>query len=130
MDAKELMIGNLVRHETLVICSVTVVEQDACVLLPVAGGNPFLSANREFDPIELTPSVLDACGFELDQSMQLPQWEHKSGFSFSDNYFTDSAYSLRLMNRFDIELKSMHQLQNLFLSLTGSPLNVDAAKLI
>lgn len=138
MDAKELMIGNYVFHKTHGICTVTVVEQDACILLPIGGGNPFLSVNNDFYPIELNPSVLEACGF-LPDTRDGGVWFQEKGYLSGYGVFIDKEQiTLYKYNRFGIDtlvvddrhFQHLHHFQNLIQYLTGSPLNVDAAKIM
>src|SRR6478735_9449797 len=117
MTAAELRIGNWV-----------ILQQDDngiqrynhdvdAIDIAVAVDNP-----ERFSPIPLSPELLEAMGFEGDFAPQVPEWHHPSGFWFFDSFGTDS-YSIRLMNKIDVHLKHLHQLQNLFYSLTGEELS-------
>jgi len=90
---------------------------------------------KEIEPIELTPEILEACGFEksdnkawyasLDKEFDLYE---VNGFEFinaDDGKFylwisTNDPYN----NFFWTEIKYMHQLQNLYFDLIGKELPV------
>lgn len=80
-------------------------------------------------PIELSPTLLEACGFEKDRN----GW-HLPGTQFS---LTEQLYPCWLdrmlwpqdMPEFrSLSLKHLHQLQNLYLALTGSELSINLEK--
>lgn len=68
-------------------------------------------------PIQLTPEILDKCGFETPD-------EYRETVKYKDRVIIDlhmGKYLLR--DNHYIELKSLHQLQNLYFALTGAELN-------
>lgn len=78
----------------------------------------------QYEPIPLTPEILERCGFECDASYQVPHWTHKSGFYFHDDCFTQGIFSIRILNAIDVEFKYLHQLQNLYYSLCQKELTI------
>lgn len=88
-----------------------------------------IAGNEYFDPIPLTPQILEACGFEkhedsndfwtffvLPTSFQVDQ-SHDPEIStgVSDLFYWGDSYKTN-------EIKSLHQLQNLYFALTGNEL--------
>lgn len=74
-----------------------------------------------YKPIHLNSEILEAVGFEMDAAYQIPKWKNKEGFFFFSESGIDD-FSVRLMDRFDIEIQYLHQLQNLYYLLTGKEL--------
>jgi len=101
-----------------------------------------------FEPIPLTPEVLLAAGFEMEDKRQSKQhtnyfsmWviDYKYSFAYADfrgdwgfyHSYTDAGKDEN-NNRFDFiscGIKYLHQLQNLVHSLTGTELEIDITKL-
>lgn len=69
----------------------------------------------DYEPIELTEEILLKCGFEYD-----------GAFYFKDGIFLEyEDNSLRLDCMSDsVNIKYLHQLQNLYFALTNKELNV------
>lgn len=95
-----------------------------------------------YDPVPLTPDILEKCGFVLDQEY----WEPFAGEAKGKLFETKMGPRLQIMEDhksglffrliaggdspdeygwYDCEIKSLHQLQNLFFSLTGEELNIN-----
>ena len=122
IQANDLRIGDLVNyHDDDIVFQVTEISK-----LGIGVKNDTEETWIEYDrfsPIKLTPELLEKCGFEMDGSYQCPLWKNIKGFEFWDEYGT-GAYSYRFMNSFDVELKYLHQIQNLYFTITGSELEV------
>lgn len=73
-------------------------------------------------PIELTPAVLEACGMVHDRLFS--ERYLLNDFAF---YTTDAENVIEF--EFGIKLSSLHQLQNLYIMLTGEDLEIDVDKL-
>lgn len=107
-------------------------------------GNLETDDNDSIEPIPLTPSVLEAAGFEVYHKNLGTKW-HKN------NYFTDCKEAAEIMclslnpengrcGISDTDSESspamtgrrilyLHQLQNLYFALTGTELEIDIEKL-
>jgi hypothetical protein len=72
-------------------------------------------------PIPLTPEVLEKCGFNRESD--LDDWTHGYKFQTNSEFIlisrNDTLYYIDAIN---VELKSLHQLQNLYFALTGEEL--------
>jgi hypothetical protein len=121
IESKELRVGNWVLYDGK----------------PTKVHEPFIGAFKHLkaDPIELTPEILEACGFVNTGS----NW-------YTEKYFTDCKEALELI-RIDINantfrasienddnehepaytakpIKYVHQLQNLYYALTQTELQI------
>ncbi len=87
---------------------------------------------EDFEPIPLTPELLEKCGFELDYAPQLPE-VIKGNFVMnfmgindnSDNIELSRNYSGTASYHLDVCIKYLHQLQNLYFSLTSTELKIE-----
>lgn len=131
IDSKELRIGNKILRMGNVV---TVSTIDDCREDHYSG---FLIGNyedlasytpKEYEPIPLTPEILERCGFEdtsggyratgsevvfsklINQSVKIDLWEQ-----------WPTGYSLPYYGN---KLESLHQLQNLYFALTGEELEI------
>jgi hypothetical protein len=72
------------------------------------------------DPIELTPDILVKCGFVEDDKWEYSKFDLrftlKNGELIPDPYYTGQAVQ--------VNVKSLHQLQNLIYALTNEELNI------
>lgn len=107
ISIQELRIGNIIRYNGSII--------------PVSNiyiGQPTL---EDAEPIPLSPEILEACGFEINQY----GYRVKDGFkvywdgmkSFQFNYDHNDEYNI-------LELRHLHQLQNLYFAMTNTELEV------
>lgn len=77
------------------------------------------------DPIPLTPEILEQCGFEQSANA------NDDSLVFSNNFFVIDLYSSEMClenawaEALCIEIKYLHQLQNLYFALTGKELTVN-----
>jgi hypothetical protein len=120
IDIKELRIGNWVKHG----------EQNVKV-----NDLPYLVDDNkdgylineiwadEYEPIPLTPEILEKCGFEL---IKKPKYKlgHKYKIKYSKK--NGSLFQVNMGGKFLIiaNIRFLHQLQNLYFALTGEELNV------
>lgn len=78
--------------------------------------------NNNVHPIELTPTVLEACGMAYDK--HLDEW-----FLINDYVFHTTDEENVIEFDYCIKLCYLHQLQNLYFVLTGEELEIDVDKL-
>lgn len=71
---------------------------------------------QEIDPIELTPKVLERCGF---RNYLRDEWILKVGGSHMDFEFNGEGLRLRQPIPSQVSLRYLHQLQNFLFSLAG-----------
>ncbi|OPC44634.1 hypothetical protein [Elizabethkingia anophelis] len=113
MEAKELRIGNYVNHNGFVPVIIDAVDIIHCQQHPEA-----------YKPIELTEEWLLNFGFDNTET----GWEiiYRKRFKLSVILFKQFA-SVGMagpFGLFEVKLKYVHQLQNLFFSLTGEELTI------
>ena len=79
-----------------------------------------------FDPIPLTKEILIKCGFHKFNNawVQKDFTENNSKFYFSIWNLIDDEFKYNSAE-FDIEINSLHQLQNLYFALTGEELEIN-----
>ncbi len=100
----------------------------------VSNGNPvtvehyFLQDSfADFDPIPITPEILEKCGFENFAF----EYIHESGVSLENMRGNDGPgqpdyfYLSFVFKNASVEIKHLHQLQNLYFALTGEELKVN-----
>jgi hypothetical protein len=89
---------------------ITVSHNDitACVVKP-----------ESFNPIPLTPEILEKCGFEKDIDDMYLETKHILFVSYNDDEFVHCKNTaLDTL----VSIKYLHQLQNLYFALTGEEL--------
>jgi hypothetical protein len=109
MKANELRIGNWITEFTTAHPNGKNIQLD------------WISRDDDFEncrAIPLTPEILEKCGFETPDGY-IDTVKYKDGVMID---FNRGKYLLRENNR--IEIKYLHQLQNLYFSLTGEELEV------
>lgn len=76
-----------------------------------------------FNPIPLTPEILERCGFNYWQdAIPKPYWKTKKGFPL---YTTKDYFIVRDLTHTNMgKVKYLHQLQNLYHALTGEELEI------
>jgi len=106
-----LQIGNLLRHKfTNKIINIEGIAYDLIYCKEMSPTGIHMSA---YSPIQLTPEILEKCG--LINNKIFPEIE----------YFTLVDGSLHFEDRYTcVDVKYLHQLQNLYFALTGVELNV------
>lgn len=124
MDAKELRIGNIVSYKDEVFQIDGI--QPGWVWFK-SDGTMRSDSLSDVKPIPLSPEVLEACGFIKSRDGYIDCWWHGHNpitqdfeiiIKYSENYRT--FFYLNAHHK----LKYLHQLQNLYYSLTGSELQV------
>ena len=114
MQASELRIGNIIKLESSIV---HVTHFDIRQI----------SRGSVYEPIPLTPEILDACGFEKDKNGEL---------CLRSLYFIDSAPDGGVPSFIQLaigptpvtnmlHINHLHQLQNLYFSLVGEELTIN-----
>ena len=116
LSATELRIGNLVGIASSLnfsIGKVTLISNNRILL-----ENKISNKNHKFIPVELTEELLLRLGFEKDNELNFVK------FSFKVHFW--SRYNSYMYGWIggNIELKYVHQLQNLYFALTGEELTI------
>ena len=79
--------------------------------------------NWAFEPIPLTPEILEKAGFHKHNNAWVMTDFNEN--NYTKDYFTiwdyDGIYNLNT-TQFPVEIKHLHQLQNLYFALTGDEL--------
>lgn len=118
INANELRIGNYFFYKGEIINIGHIQKNFHSVLINGVG----VYGWGKFEPIPLTPEILEKCGFEKDRSgFALPD---KMSLSFSID--KDGQYNACWEDRslhLPYRIKYLHQLQNLYFAITGEELN-------
>lgn len=118
IQANELRIGNKIKFNNY-LEKERIVTVNARFFSSLAGGRsteemkPDEEINNYYSGIPLTPEILDKCG--LMGGGMFPAIEYftlESGSLFFEGYYTT------------VDIKYLHQLQNLYFALTGEELEV------
>ena len=123
LSANELRIGNYLQGYPLDIPKIGLYH-DGVTKITSYGIMMIESGNiTSFLPIPLTPEILEKCGFEW--SIYHQAW-HKQGFVFDLSERSVGGFWIhksRIHSEIICpEIKHIHQLQNLYFSLTGEEL--------
>lgn len=90
-------------------------------------GHPLTEDVEYLNPIPITPEILEKCGFVKDNSYGHPTFVEK--YHVELNQHLSVTFIHNEWRVFDIapnlELNSLHQLQNLYFALTGEELTVN-----
>lgn len=115
MDNTELRIGNWVKYAG----TITPVQIEAGSFINVE------NKVEAFDPIELTPSILEQCGFAKPQNedeLYFIKGDCADVFFYND----ENGFECHVGNELTYNhIKHLHQLQNLYFSLTGEELKIN-----
>lgn len=88
-------------------------------------GHPLTEEVDYLQPIFLTPEILEKCGFAWSIYHQA---HYLSGFDYvvdiCDGYCRICKYRRTVTDNVLVRIKYLHQLQNLYFSLTGQELNI------
>lgn len=131
VNVRDLRLGNLVAAG-LIICEVTsihLVPQINEAHIRVSGfvdkDPQYCFYDYQLDPIPLTPEILEACGFvqsnEFDDTFRLNELDIYYRKGYCEWVVDDRGDNEGTRPRF---IKHLHQLQNLFHSLTGQELEI------
>lgn len=129
IQAKELRIGNWFQYFSKEYSSgaiygtiESIYEEGVNVYASSSYDTAYLECERKFidmHPIPLTPEILEKAGFEL-----FPWgWVKKSSKDFGVR-LTVKSFMYEVSGNNPVCLDYLHQLQNLYFSLTGEELNV------
>lgn len=146
IKANELRIGNWVSNIktedfSQFFASVISIEKD-CVQISrnpddEAGMNVFLDDVHGIEPISLTPEILENCGFvctstQLNYFRKYLNEGSKADSCLVKMEFGDLGVTAWVafvnrwtMNEFYVRVKYLHQLQNLYFTLTGEELEIN-----
>lgn len=103
---KDLRVGNLVLYDDKLF------EVDVIVTF----------ADNDFNPIPLTPEILEKCGFEkVYQSYVLDKFFLYNGPDVAGDWWFKMSEAVG----FTVKIKYLHQLQNLYYALTGEELKIN-----
>lgn len=118
IKASELRIGNSAKM--FVSSNEYVVWQLAWIDIKMC-----FEGTRIYEPIPLTPEILERCGFDEINVVYADDQPYDG--SFGDYKILE--YKSRMKNgfylRYSTKLQYLHQLQNLYHSLTGEELNIN-----
>jgi hypothetical protein len=145
MKANELRIGSIIsiNGENVIVDHIKCNEDSVTVkdgfIIVFNGGDLETDGNDNIKPIPLTPSILEAAGFELINSFHPTYY-----FSQSDAVLElllspdEKTWMTKIYNNYSelstrfVLIKNtyyLHELQNLYFSLTGTELEIDIEKL-
>lgn len=142
MKSQELRIGNIFMFEDDNLCMTT---YGVVIVIKEKHGRwrSITDANRgyeqddnyiDFEPIPLTPEILEKCGFKKRRDEEylfsIDLDKHISIVVNKDNFFPmllqDAEFSGGELNVYSCNLINyLHQLQNLYFALTGQELEVN-----
>lgn len=122
INPKELRTGNLVKRED----QIRVVDQignGLITLNPIEGITLDVCQDSELNPIPLTHEILEKAGFSYHHTNPtVSEWFiHDNPNMLGAIVFEDDKY---VYEGYKHEIKSVHQLQNLFHALTGEELEI------
>lgn len=110
MDIKQLRIGNYINYNYLGTSIVSVIE---------SGDDITEADSNQYTPIELTEEWLLKFGFK---------WSHFHPDTAQREYYTYKDFGIELYNnryyKYNIEIKTIHQLQNLYFALIRQELTI------
>jgi hypothetical protein len=126
IQANELRIGNKILNSDNEIVTVTELR-DEFYLNESKHGQYYATSN----PIPLTPEILEKCGFVKEDDKISTFWKLILNRSEAISIEDDGSFGLNAANASSSEgyasspdlCKYLHQLQNLYYSLTGTELN-------
>lgn len=121
INKTELRIGNKVYVNDAIAEVCGIGESDVSCRFQF--GNTIVLGRLSFEeirPIELSPSILEACGFEKDRNgWLLPGTQFSLTEQFYPCWLDRMLWTQDLPEFKDLSLKHLHQLQNIFYWLTG-----------
>ncbi len=124
LKSTELRIGNIVSFKGLWDGEIEAIEKIAIIIKDNEG----VFSIDSFEPVNLSAEVLQRYGFtKVNNAWVLPDYYDKSEFStewkFSIWNSWENEYEYNSAE-FPVPLHSLHQLQNLYFTLTGEELNI------
>lgn len=127
MKATELRIGNIVQcNDDGTIFKIDEITAMGLTVTALGGGETTWIEFDQFEPITLTEKWLTDFGFKMQVNQMSPMayWYFIGRFGIW--YYTESdipEYFGITLNRIDVFIKYVHQLQNLYFALTGTELH-------
>lgn len=119
LKSSDLRVGNWVNDITGGACKVRGVTKRGIWISDEAGPAPI----SDFSPIPITPEVLEKAGFEY---VQTATWRKEGCFWELCHYQPGIFHVLMQKDGFYmIEINCLHQLQNLYHTLTGEELEIE-----
>lgn len=126
MDAKELRKGNLVDYEKTTHLVTGVINNVVYSrwLKQSQEEDDYIDDEDNYEPIPLSPEILDKCGFVSYHHNPRLEWFFVNGQAYEPFHLKNSRDNKYYFNE-NIEVKYLHQLQNLYFALTGEELEVN-----
>ena len=126
MEANTLRIGNLLQDQFGNLLKVIELTEKSIVTSVIDRSKYPLPDGWKAQPIPLSEDILLKLGFEKDEyDIERPMYYTFKGFRLNCNVgFLTLNNSNELADFKPIELKFLHQIQNLFHSLTGEELTI------
>ena len=129
MKANELRLGNLLQDKlTKSFLIVTDLSENAITTKDIDRTNYPLNKWRVAEPIPLTPEILVKAGFAVaftsDPQSPNASKKYTLGLFKIHQPDEDAPFLYFFSEDYDVRLKYLHQLQNLYFSLTGEELNI------
>lgn len=120
IKANELRINNYVLLNTSSLCGPDFIPAQIHEIKNISTNCGTEYELFNYDPIPLTPEILEKCGFDGNE-LNIKSTGHQACLSMND----DKSVSLWVEGHYEFgKCKYLHQLQNLFVALTGEELNV------
>ena len=120
IQASELRIGNNLHDFNGKLVEVLSIKTNniRCIYKRIDTNTSHVSLyhNEELHRIPITPEILEKCGFVTDEEMGVSRL-------FTDDFSCDYYDGCLWFKTSQIEIKYLHQLQNLCYALTGNELN-------
>lgn len=139
IKAEELRIGNKIFWKDKFMCTVAAIHNDKIHIFSDDNVSGWSFGLDYFEPIPLTPEILEKCGFEKESDlgdMIYYQENKKKGYGVCFNHEEIEFYYYRKKGATDDTLieviiydqpymQYLHQLQNLYFCLVGEELKVN-----
>lgn len=131
INANELRIGNLIKRDDHILRVVQIKETQMFrveyVDKSISSNHMFLDHNSA-EPIPLTDEILLKCGFIFDKDNED---YNLNGITLDDRntdkwskYINKDEFGIWYLNSYLRDIKYLHQLQNLFYSITDTELEI------
>lgn len=131
IQAREIRIGNIIQFDDTsedIVRVEYVFQSDEMWFIQwtwISGKGSFKSGNsilEDFEPIPLSPEILEKAGFEIP--VNTSSYAYRMG-KWAVFLWPTGAISVEFKNIEICELQHLHQLQNLYFSLTGEELTIN-----
>lgn len=133
MQANELRIGNLIRHNQNAFLHDHLKGKPRIVDLAILT-NMVKDKGYFYEPIPLTVEILEACGFKVDINLKSQLYISYGGEFGLDTFLLWDGELFLSHEGYYVQvslahIKYLHQLQNLYYSLVGEDLKIDIQSL-